>query len=67
MGDWGGMRRTAIAGKAQEWCRPGEGAFQHGRAVYCVTVSLSRCVPSAEETPPEERRGMTTTDEPDAG
>ena len=60
MDDWRGVRRTAIAGKAQECCRPGEGAFQHGRAVYCancVTVSLSRCMPSAEEALPLEAGG----------
>ena len=61
MGDWRGVRCTA-----QEWCRPGEGAFQHGRAVYCVTVSLTRCVPSAEEALPLEAGGMARTDEPDA-
>ncbi len=66
MGGWGGVRCTVIAGKARKWCRPGEGAFQHGRPVYCVTVSLSRRVPSAEEALPLEAGGMATTDEPDA-
>ena len=63
-----------IAGKAQNRRRPGESAFQHGQAVYCVTVSLSHCltvslsrpVPSAEEALPLEAGGMATTDEPDA-
>jgi hypothetical protein len=76
MGDWRGVRCRVTAGKAQEWCRPGEGAFQHGRAVYCATVPLCHCpgvcplgrrpLRKRGEGPSRSQEGMATTDEPDA-